>query len=309
MSRALTAAPAVALAAAVLTGCGAEPAALMEPAAPSQDRRRQMEAAIGDCMKQKGFKYNPDTPPSGQKTDEESRREAGDYEALRKHREKYGFGIYTGYAYPGDKQAGGVDFGKQDPNNPIMMALSRVQLESWRATRDTCYSAAVKKFTGKTVRSEFDLYEQAEAAREQVQARELDGDARLLDLAAEFGDCLKTKGVKVRSLKPTAVASANETALREEMYALGEKQRTDRGVNLPDRIRTLAGEQGDTGSTVRLMPSLSPGEAMPYLAREVKIALDDLECGRDFYAAFKPRQRQIYDRVNREFGRGDGPAS
>ncbi|OUC97510.1 hypothetical protein [Streptosporangium minutum] len=293
----------------LLTGCAAEPAAPVDLAAPSQDRYRQMEAAIGDCMKQKGFKYNPDTAPSGQKTDEETRREAGDYEALRKHREKYGFGIYTGYVYPGDKQAGGVDFGKQDPNNPIMMALSRVQLESWRATRDTCYSAAVKEFTGKTVRSESDLYEQAEAARERVQARELDGDARLLDLAAEFGDCLRTKGVKVRSLKPTAVASANETALREEMYALGEKQRTDRGVNLPERIRTLAEEQGGTGGTVRLLPSLSPGEARPYLAREVKIALDDLECGRDFYAAFKPRQRQIYDRVNREFGRGDGPGS
>ncbi|MEV0421446.1 hypothetical protein [Streptosporangium canum] len=292
----------------LLTGCAAEPAAPVDLAAPSQDRHRQMEAAIGDCMKQRGFKY-VNMPSSGQKTDEETRQEAGDYGAMRKHREKYGFGVYSKYVYPEDAKAGGMTSANQDPNNPIMMALSPVQLESWRAARDTCYAAATGKFTGKTVSSESDLYEQVDTMIDQAQARELDGDARLLDLAGRFGDCLTAKGVKIGSLKPTDIASTGKKTVQDEMYALGEKQQAGRGADTAELRKALARRHGGSSGKVRFTPSLSPDEARPYLAREVKAALDDLECGRDFYAAFKPRQQEIHDRVYREFGRDDGPAS
>ncbi|AWS46797.1 hypothetical protein DKM19_41370 [Streptosporangium sp. 'caverna'] len=302
--------PAAVLALAVLSGCGGNsvsgaPAAGKAPAtADPQGIRRQTEAAIGDCMKRKGFKYNPSLP-SDQKTDEEVKRETGDYRSVREQREKYGFGLYSGYVYPEYRPAGGMNFSDQDPNNPIMMALSSTQLASWRTTRDTCYSAAVKKLTGRTVSSEIDLSMQAHTMLEQAESRELDGDARLLDLAGRFGDCLKTKGVRVRSLKPTAVGDASEAAIRVEMSALGDKQLLDRGTD-PAALRKISvtepgGEKNAPGESV-FLPSLTPDEARPYLAGEIKAALDDLECGKDFYAAFQPRERQIRDRIDREFG-------
>jgi hypothetical protein len=186
-----------------------------------------------------------------------------------------------------------------------MMALSSAQLESWRTTRDSCYSEAVKKLTGRTVSSEIDLHEQAGTMLEQAESRELDGDARLLDLAGRFGDCLKAKGVRVRSLKPTAVGDAGEAAIRTEMSALGDRQLLDRGTDPAALRKTSVAEQGGEknapGESV-FLPSLTPDEAGPYLAGEIKAALDDLECGKDFYAAFQPRERQIRDRIDREFG-------
>ncbi|MEV6864030.1 hypothetical protein AB0M44_23850 [Streptosporangium subroseum] len=298
--------PAAALALALLTGCGGDPVPSAETAAEKaattadpQGVRRHTEAAIGDCMKQKGFKYNPSMPPD-QKTAEDVKRETGDYQAMRRHREKYGFSVYSLYVYPEDRKSGGMSFANQDPNNPIMMALSSAQLESWRTTRETCYSKAVKELTGRTVSSEIDLYEQAGAMLEQAESRELDGDAQLLDLAGRFGDCLKAKGVRVRSLRPTTVDGAGKAVFMEEMYALGDKQLLDNGAD-PARVAERGGEK-NAPRKGGFLPNLTPEESRPYLAGEIKAALDDLECGKDFYAAFKPRERQIRDRIDREFG-------
>ncbi|WP_143653407.1 hypothetical protein [Streptosporangium subroseum] len=302
--------PTATLALALLTGCGGDPApsagtvaAKTATAADPQGMRRQTEAAIGDCMKQKGFKYSPSLPPD-QKTDEDVERETGDYQAMRKHREKYGFGIYSAYVYREDSKSGEMSFADQDPNNPIMMALSSAQLESWRTTRDSCYSEAVKKLTGRTVSSEIDLSRQAGTMLEQVESRELDGDARLLDLAGRFGDCLKAKGARVRSLKPTAIDGAGTAVLRDEMLALGEKQLLDRVTDSAILRKALASKQGGEGTLRQggFLPTLTPDEARPYLAREIKAALEDLECGKDFYAVFKPMERRIRDRIDREFG-------
>lgn len=41
-----------------------------------------------------------------------------------------------------------------------------------------------------------------------------------------------------------------------------------------------------------------------YLGREIKAAPDDLECGRDFYAAYLPRKRAISVQVGELFGGG-----
>ncbi|MEV4186201.1 hypothetical protein AB0J28_32715 [Streptosporangium canum] len=73
--------------------------------------------------------------------------------------------------------------------------------------------------------------------------------------------------------------------------------------------KTLTRRHEGSSGRIRFTPGLSPDEARPYLVGEVKAALDDLECGRDFHAAFKPRQQKIHDRVYRKFGRDDGPAS
>ena len=55
---------------------------------------------------------------------------------------------------------------------------------------------------------------------------------------------------------------------------------------------------GEYGS----QPDLTPYQARPYLAREIKAALDNLECGKDFYALYTPKKRELDLRVRREFG-------
>jgi len=58
------------------------------------------------------------------------------------------------------------------------------------------------------------------------------------------------------------------------------------------------------GVEILVVPSMTADEARPYLAREIKEALDDLECGKDFYPVYAPRSRDIDHRVYAEFGMG-----
>ncbi|MFI7703034.1 hypothetical protein [Nonomuraea sp. NPDC049480] len=51
-------------------------------------------------------------------------------------------------------------------------------------------------------------------------------------------------------------------------------------------------------------PHLPPATARQHANREIKAALDDLECGKDFYAAYEPKNREISERVSQMFGRG-----
>ena len=244
--------PAAILALAALSGCGGNPVSGARRRKGLRDRRSAGHAPSdggGDrgLHEAEGLQVHPSLPPD-QKTDEEVKRETGDYRSMREQREKYGLACTPDMCIQRQREAGGMNFSDQDPNNPIMMALSSTQLTSWRTTRDTCYSAAVKELTGRTVSSEIDLSRQADTMLEQAESRELDGDARLLDLAGRFGDCLKAKGVRVRSLKPTAVGDAGEAAIRAEMSALGDKQLLDRGTE-PAALRKTSSQSGAARKT------------------------------------------------------------
>jgi hypothetical protein len=57
------------------------------------------------------------------------------------------------------------------------------------------------------------------------------------------------------------------------------------------------------GENVVLRSNLKPAQARPYLAEEIKAALKDLECGKDFYPAYAPKAMEITSRVFQEFGR------
>ncbi|WP_143121105.1 hypothetical protein [Streptosporangium canum] len=292
MSRVLTAMPAAVLALAVLSGCGAEtPAAApatgkASTAADPHGKRRQVEAMRADCMKQKGFKYIPNiSPPQGARNTV-LRQMSGDYATMREYREKHGFGVFFIAAYPDDPEEG-TDQPLPNPNLELWPSLSGTQYKAWRAADNVCYAAAFKKFTGKTVTSEEDVYKQGEALSLKTRKRLLDGDPRLVELAGGFGDCLKSKSYPVTSLKPTALETRGWDAF--------DKQRT---VAL-DKHR----ESGAEGIDALLLP---PGKARPYLAKEIKAALDDLECGKDFYAEFLPRDKKVQDEIWDQFGRKEG---
>ncbi|WP_326825707.1 hypothetical protein [Streptosporangium sp. NBC_01756] len=291
MSRVLTTMPAAALALAVLTGCGVEAAPSAAPAtgkasttADPHDRRRQVEAMRADCMKQKGFKYVPNV--SARSVKDILLQQGGDYVAIRKYREKHGFGIFDTSAYPDDPEFG-AQKPRPDPNRELARSLSATQHEAWTDADNACYAAVFNKFTGKKASSADDVHEQMDTLYLKTRERLLDGDPRLVELARDFGDCLKGKGYPVTSLRPTALEARGWDTFDKQRTAAMDKHR----------------ESGAEGiDALRLPPNL----ARPYLAKEIKAALDDLECGKDFYAAFGPEDTKLLNEIWDQFGRKDG---
>lgn len=290
MSRILTIMPAAVLALAVLAGCGTDAAPSAAPAddkasatADPQSKRRQMEAMRADCMKGKGFKYAANVPAPVQRTPEEVKLRTGDYDAMAKEREKYGFGVFAGHVYPERKEVGML----ADPNEPIVMALSETQRKVWVAADETCYIQAYSKFSGRKVTSGIDAFNQMNTMSKQLRGRELNGDAELVRLAGAFGECLRNKGVKVTSFKPTEISSNGQDAYEAMATKIGKEQNPDAKGEL-------------------VIPDLTADRARPYLADEIRSALLDLECGKDFYPAYKSKEWAISQQVDAAFGVDEG---
>ncbi|MEV4574095.1 hypothetical protein AB0K16_12645 [Nonomuraea jabiensis] len=299
---------ALALAAmAVLSGCGgtAEPAGkgasppsnpAAKPAVTVQEKRRQFESVKADCMKQKGFRYVAFVPPEHPLTDDERKRRAGDYEALKAQRAKYGFGVFSLYVHPKGPDAPDnmPDLSEADPNGKIWTKLSSAQRKSYWKAVSACVVVAAKQVLGKKVQSDTDLFEQLAAAGERASEREIDGDAELVELASSMATCLTGKGYKVSGTRPTELAQRGWREFLDREDEIGRRQRED----VPDvPSPTKEGEIKRTfGAT------LTPTEAKPYLDKEIKAALDDLECGKDFYRVYTPKAEAIDQKVAEEWG-------
>ncbi|WP_157547857.1 hypothetical protein [Nonomuraea candida] len=296
---------AVSFSAVVLCGCGgaAESAGTVTAASQSQsqsqsaspaaakDKRHQFEAAKADCMKQKGFKYVPYVKPTEPADEEERKRDSGDYQAMKKHRAKYGFGVFASQAYPKEVMGPGTTMPHPDPNIKIAGSLSRAQLEAYHKAKDACVAAAGKEVLGLTIKSNIDYFSQVTLAHKRVKAAELDGDPKLVELAGAMATCLKGKGYKVSDTKPTAMGKRGVNEFLDLQDRLAEQQEGDKPMG-PKMTK-------DT-KQVQMVP-LTPQQAKPYMDREVKAALDDLECGKDFYAAFIPRETALQRQVNDQF--------
>ncbi|MEV8630057.1 hypothetical protein AB0395_00230 [Streptosporangium sp. NPDC051023] len=292
MSRVLTTMPAIALALTVLTGCGLaqDASGTSTPNADTasatgdpQAKRHRMEAIRADCMKSKGFTYLPYVPPLRKPSAQQVRARNGDYTAMREEREKYGFDVFFSFAYPGARERD-TNVRRVDPNEKIYTSLSNTQMNAWNEANDACYTAAFNELTGKRYTSWQDIGDQMDALRARARTRELDGDARLVELAAAFGDCLKGKGYPVPSLKPTVISTSGYDRFNAEL------------------LRVLK-EMTDLGEEEK---AFTPKMARPYFLKEVKAALDDLECGKDFYAAFLPKEEKIQSEMDEAFGAKDG---
>ncbi|MFF5213221.1 hypothetical protein [Streptosporangium sp. NPDC000396] len=277
----------VALSLAVLTACGSEPASA-PVAAPTRTQGDvaqnawRMERIKADCMKQKGFTYVPFVMPRQKQSETERRAEQGDYAAMKELRAKYGFKVFARFIYPGDPQAGDItrEMFPVDPNERIQDALNLTQINAYDNAQKDCTVKAAQEVVHKKVTSQLDLDNQRFKKLDQVMGRELDGDPRLVELAAPFGDCLKAKGYPVTSLKPTVMAVSKQRA--EAIFL--EAKKLGRGKRHED------------------LSHLAPEQLRPYLVKEIKTALDDLECGKDFYAVYLPKKQEIEQRVQREFG-------
>jgi hypothetical protein len=287
--------------AAVLSGCAgdveptgttAEPTA--KSAATVQEKKYRFESVKADCMKQKGFKYIAYVVPEDPDTADERKRAVGDYEALKGQRTKYGFGVFSVYIHPKspDSPDHMPDFVRPDPNDEILSKLSPAQHRSYWKAVNTCIVAAAKQVLGKKVASSRNLLEQASAASDRASKRELDGDPELVRLASDMVTCLTGKGYKVSGTRPSQLPARGYWAFRDQEDEIGRKQREGVPGVPPPRKSEGARIFGAT---------LTPAQAEPYLAKEVRAALDDLECGKDFYPAFTPRSQVIQQKVDEEF--------
>ncbi|GII86405.1 hypothetical protein Ssi03_43950 [Sphaerisporangium siamense] len=251
--------------------------------------REEMRA---DCMRRHGFRYVPTVGtranPIRRDAAEARARDMGEYPALRRFRQKYGFGVFALYAYP-------REFGNPmapveeplEPNVTIRLALSPTQLHAYQDADDACYAEAVKTVTGKKVTSRYDHLTQADARIKELVAAELDTDPRLTRLGARMAACLRRAGHAVPSATPSALVD------RGPAVFLAEERRLGRRMQEPD---------DRVPETAFYAPPLLPQDARPYLAREIAAALADLECGRDFYAAYEPRRMRMEHRAQAEFG-------
>ncbi|MFD2356979.1 hypothetical protein ACFSTC_58620 [Nonomuraea ferruginea] len=208
-------------------------------------------------MKQEGFKYvawTPD-PKTG---DEQDKAASGDYEAMRAIARKRGFGIFTTIADPSLKE---VVWSESDsPNFTIKNELSPAQLAAYDKALESCRAQAVKKVTGRVVRSAEDLAEQRNQMIDQTLDRELNGDPELIELAAAMGDCLKGKGYRIDSVRPAGHRQAGPEHVRGAAQADRPERRHPRGRHRRRALHRSAprprhgpavGRQGDQGGPGR----------------------------------------------------------
>ncbi|MER6949557.1 hypothetical protein ABT294_36645 [Nonomuraea sp. NPDC000554] len=247
-------------------------------------------------MKQKGFTYIAYVRPEKPETDEVTKRASGDYQAMRKWRERYGFGVFAEFVYPKelDSPLAKPDNPEIDPNWAIQSKLSAAQGAAFRKASDACMVVAAKQVLGKDLKSGDDYFNQINKASDRALAAKVDSDPQLIELAAAMASCLKGKGNAIGKTTPQEMYGRGFQMFNDQADKLGRAQRDD----VPD----VAPPAKDGENKMTYMPDLSAAEAKPYLAKEIKAALDDLECGKDFYPAYLPKAAVVNQQVNDEFG-------
>ncbi|MFI6817262.1 hypothetical protein ACIBG7_33030 [Nonomuraea sp. NPDC050328] len=245
---------------AVLTGCGASPAPTADGDA-TVDKVREREAVIATCMKQKGFLYTPSVSRPKQ-----SDADPADYEAMKAIRGKEGFGVFSAIVYPKPPEKGA-----QDPNKATIDALQGAKRDAYLKTMNECRVDALRRVNGLKVTSLADYQDQMSKEIENID-KALDGDPKLLELAAPFAECLKSKGERVASARPLALGGRGVEVWSKQLEKLRE-----------------AGE-------------VTAEAARPYLVKEIKSALVDLECGKDFYAALVPLAKRLNNAARVKYG-------
>ncbi|MEV8635540.1 hypothetical protein AB0395_28160 [Streptosporangium sp. NPDC051023] len=239
------------------------------------DKRRERENLIADCMKQKGFTYVAYVRQPPQQSDIQKRVTSGDYEAMKETRAKYGFGVFASFVYAKEAAEEAKKRPEEkDPNDAIKKGLPDSQREIYEKASTDCFVAAVKQVYGLKIKTLRDFSMMTADSIEGID-KELNGDPKLLELADAFATCLTGKQEEVTSTKPTDLNSRG-------------------GAFWATQVDKVPGKRADG--------SLPPDVARPYLTKEIKSALVDLECGKDFYAAYSPKYVQLEDAARAKFG-------
>ncbi|MFH8975091.1 hypothetical protein [Streptomyces sp. NPDC017890] len=251
------------------------------PADANADLKKQylLENAIAACMKKQGFIYTPVAPedPAAFWT-----TDGADYELSKKHRQKYGFGIYAGIVYPGDAGAPGSAAARQDSDRTPNADYADTLTPEQRAAYNEALGAipdpktGEKNWTGCQGEADKEVYGSASdrergtatTNRNEANAQALNGDPKLVALAQSYASCLRKEGISVTTTQPTGIG---------EMVKLQSFNSTPAGA-IP-----AVDESGNARE------SLSKEEALPLLTKDIELAMRDLECGKEFRAAYFPK--------------------
>ncbi|WP_345681171.1 hypothetical protein [Yinghuangia aomiensis] len=259
------------------------------PAGADDETKKQymVTNAVAECMKKAGFAYVPFvlTPTSANRDDNDR-----DYASARKIREKYGFGAFAPDVYPNDPQAPGSKTAvAEDPNTAAFQALPQDRKDAWNAAMmgstdpakmkqamadgGGCLGAAQTKVYGDKGKSKADAEAASEAARRN--RLNLNGDPELSRLAQGFASCLRGKGYPVETTAVTEIRNAERFVWMGKAAQLNQNRPQPADVDQPARPQSG--------------PTLDPATARTMLTQEIQAALADLDCGRDFRAAYYPK--------------------
>ncbi|MEV6595599.1 hypothetical protein AB0M36_01920 [Actinoplanes sp. NPDC051346] len=282
--------PIVALGVALLAGCGSDsdaadaPKAGAAPAAPAAARNdaakkldddlRKREQLIADCMKKQGFQYQPNL--RGLVADNQVGAYGGPESVLapvdevRAFRQKYGFGFWAAKVFPNDpKVAQSTMDPDSSPNRAYHDGLDKARRKAYEEAlygkEDTtktsggkttykggCSAEAAEKVPYGPEQTK------AEAAASKRAYAKFTSDPEVVGAAQKYADCLKGKGYQVASAKPGDIENS-----------MAEK-------TLPDAAPAgqPANQAGDQAT--------DPAAAKAALAKDIKAALDDLDCRTEY---------------------------
>lgn len=229
--------------------------------------------ALAACMKKQGFTYTPHVATAA--SDGPSGQSGEDYALAKKFRQKYGFGTYAASAYPDDpifKSAGAKGGKAVPPDDGDQKGFTAAQLKAYDTALNgpPAKSKAEEKLGGCSAEARIEAYgpelSAKEAQKEQAAGEErnranglaLNGDSQLVRLAQEYAACLRAEGIPVSTTQPTGMAAM---------------------------------VQADITSQLPEHHDVSREEALPLLTKEIPVALKDLECGKDFRAAYFPKEK------------------
>lgn len=267
--------------------CGSTSATTPAPPAPSpshaRDVYREIDGAKADCMKEKGFKYVAWTPPEPPMTEEDKMRASTDYAVMKAYRAEHGFGIVSVLVHPRDGAQGDQP---RNPNYKIVKDLSPAQRKAYAIQGEKCHVQAIKQITGEDVRSPEEWSRRHDKDLETRKKRALDGDPELVEQAAAMAGCMTTKGYRIGATTPTAMRDWGFLLFSKELHELARKE-----------DKTIPAFDPETG-TGNFPTGLTEGEKQAILKREIKTALDDLECGKDFH----PAMAAMSTRLDNELG-------
>lgn len=233
------------------------------------------ENAIAACMAQRGFSYTPFVPDYA--TAENDPVDGQDYALAKTYRQKYGYGFYASVVYPNDTNTPGDQTAPSNPNTAYANALPSAQRTAYDTAlgaegayekdgkkhevihKDGCSEQSRLKVYGpQKTQAQLDQEgaQDDERARENQQA--LDGDPQLVALAQGYASCLRSDGIPVTTTQPTSI---------------GDMVKFQVSGSIPDNE----------------LAHMTKDEALPKLTREIDIAVQDLNCGKDFRAAYFPK--------------------
>ncbi|KES04894.1 hypothetical protein BU52_22910 [Streptomyces toyocaensis] len=245
-----------------------------EDADPETKNHYLTENAIAACMKERGFSYTPVAEALTSPGEAASAIDGEDYALAKKYRQKYGFGLYAPAVYPNDPALASAEV-KPDPNDAYLDSLPAAQQKAYkkalgqlegiddsaappRPPKDGCVAQAELKVEGPPKsKAEQERENARQTERDKQAGQALNGDPQLVSLAQEYAACLRKKGITVTTTQPTGIG---------------------------DMVKFQVGAQ--------VLSEPSKEEALPKLAREIDLALKDLECGKQFRAAYWPKYKK-----------------